>query len=137
MKIDEVLAQTDELQPNQYDDAIKISWLSKLDQKIYEELIQNYEKDADTPSEFHGYSVNDVSASLLADDAFADWKNKYLASLSEWVDNLPERGNVEGTDASEHTKTVNRDKEVKESVDESYDNLFESLMFEYGMETEE
>ena len=72
-----------------------------------------------------------------ADDAFDDWKNKYLASLSEWVDNLPERGDVEGKDASEHTKTVNPDKEVKESVDESYDNLFESLMFEYGMETEE
>lgn len=72
-----------------------------------------------------------------ADDAFADWKKKYLASLSEWVDQLPERGKVEGPDASEHTKSVNPDKEVKESVDESYNNLFDSLMFEYGMEIEE
>ena len=60
-----------------------------------------------------------------------------MASLSEWVDNLPERGNVEGPDASEHTKSVNPDKEVKESVDESYNDLFDSLMFEYGMEIEE
>ncbi len=72
-----------------------------------------------------------------ADDAFADWKKKYLASLSEWVDQLPERGKVEGPDASEHTKSVNPDKEVKESVDESYNDLFDSLMFEYGMEIEE
>ncbi len=91
MKIDEVLAQTDELQPNQYDDAIKISWLSKLDQKIYEELIQNYEKDADTPSEFHGYSVNDVSASLLADDAFADMYVDYLFAMMNYINQESER----------------------------------------------
>lgn len=124
MTIEEVLAQVDELKPNQYSDTVKISWLSKLDSKIFVEVISRYEvekeeveeeaeeeevipkgragEDPDIPEDvpilpdipehepeeeedeetditvFNGYTVNDMSTTLLVDDAYADLYVDYI-----------------------------------------------------------
>lgn len=43
MTIAEVLAEVDEIKPNQYDDALKIQWISRLEGKIYSEIINTHE----------------------------------------------------------------------------------------------
>ncbi len=133
MTIEEVLAQVDELKPNQYSDIVKISWLSKLDAKIFIEVISRYEiekeepekeeeeeeeliaRESEEPEEpenpdepedepedvpilpdipehddtddenkedditvFNGYTVNDMSTTLLVDEAYADLYVDYI-----------------------------------------------------------
>lgn len=64
MRVEEALALLDELKPNQYDDAVKISWLSKLDFKIYEEVIKRYEPEKEEEKE----EEKEVDISRYIDD---------------------------------------------------------------------
>lgn len=42
MRIEEVIARTDELKPNQFSEDIKATWLSELDNRIYNDLISTH-----------------------------------------------------------------------------------------------
>ena len=82
MTINEALALVDEIRPNQYDDNVKIQWLSKLDAKIFKEVVSTHEDAA--IDEFNGYTVNDMDAQLLVDDAYADLYNDYLFAMIDY-----------------------------------------------------
>lgn len=43
MQIDEIIAQVDSLEPNQYEHVTKVSWLSQLDGKIFSEVILTHD----------------------------------------------------------------------------------------------
>ena len=43
MTAGEIIAKTDELEPNQYSTELKLGWLSNLDGKIYEAVIKTHE----------------------------------------------------------------------------------------------
>lgn len=91
MTIEEVLAQVDELKPNQYDDGIKVSWLSKLDEKIFKELISIYE-DSEIKT-FDGYTISDMGKELLVDEAYADLYIDYIFAMIDYVNQELDRYN--------------------------------------------
>lgn len=82
MKIEEVLAQVDELKPNQYDDTIKIDWLSKFDKQIYNQVIATHE--GCSIDEFNGYGLADMAQELLVDDAYAGLYVDYVFSMIDY-----------------------------------------------------
>ena len=43
MTIAEVIAQVDELEPNQYSEEAKLRWLNELDAQIYREVIETHD----------------------------------------------------------------------------------------------
>ena len=53
MTVSEAISLVDRLRPNQFPETIKISWLSKLDGQIFEEIIQTHEGGA--ADRFTGY----------------------------------------------------------------------------------
>lgn len=63
MTVAEAISIVDKLMPNQYQDTIKIKWLSKLDGQIFKEVFMTH---ADSPIEsFDGYDENSQSTELL------------------------------------------------------------------------
>lgn len=71
MTIDQAIALCDALRPNQYPREMKIGWLSKLDGRIYHELLVTH---ADCPVDsFAGYdSAVDGSTELLVPAPYAE-----------------------------------------------------------------
>lgn len=70
MKIQEAIEKTDELMPNQYTTAQKVSWLSTLDGKIWHEVIMTHHGHQMEWYPFEGY--NDDEAELLVPVPYAD-----------------------------------------------------------------
>ena len=54
MTIQQALDQIDGLYPNHFEDALKISWLSELDGKIYHSVLLTHDKEVE---EFTGYNL--------------------------------------------------------------------------------
>ena len=76
MTINEAIEICDRQKPNGYTAEDKIHWLSKLDQMIFDEIIDRHE---DGPEVFGGYREDaDGQTILLADDAYADMYVKWL-----------------------------------------------------------
>jgi len=63
MTIEEAIALTDRLKPNQYEHEQKVKWLSKLDGMIFREIIQTH--DGNTIESFEGYEDSDPDTELL------------------------------------------------------------------------
>ena len=70
MTIQEVIAQVDDLMPNQYTTEQKIRWLSTLDGKIWHEVIMTHKGPAFAYYPFDGYDSDD--AELLVPAPFAE-----------------------------------------------------------------
>ena len=70
MKIQEAIEKTDELMPNQYTTAQKVSWLSTLDGKIWHEVIMTHHGHQMEWYPFEGYT--DDEAELLVPVPYAD-----------------------------------------------------------------
>lgn len=78
MKIADALAEVDNLKPNMYGKKEKIQWLSRLDARIYEEIIKTHERGADEEEiSFTPYTENDEEKTLLAsqpyDEMYIHW----------------------------------------------------------------
>lgn len=79
MTISEVLEFVDELKPNQYLDAEKINWLSKLDHTIFSEIISTHENPSITS--FDGYDEDvDRDTVLLAPAPYDSMYSHYIES---------------------------------------------------------
>lgn len=109
MRIDEVLAKVDKIKPNQYDDAIKIDWLSQLDGKIMEEVIKTHELplvevetvDNETgevfseyvvmDTTFNGYDEYSMSTELIVKGSYADIYESYLYAMIDISNNETDR----------------------------------------------
>lgn len=67
MTIREAIARLDGLMPNTYTTENKISWLSRVDSMIKQQIIETHEGGEDIT--FHGYnSETDQSTKLIADE---------------------------------------------------------------------
>lgn len=78
MTIDDAIALCDALRPNQYPRSIKVAWLSKLDGRLYHELLQTH---ADCPMDsFVGYTEDtDGTTQLLVPEPYCgDLYNYFL-----------------------------------------------------------
>lgn len=80
MTVREAIEMLDLLKPNQYDDNIKVKWLSELDRKIKTEIIDTHENSV----EFTGYDEEtDIETELLIQD---DYSTAYIYWLMAKVD---------------------------------------------------
>ncbi len=80
MTVREAIETLDLLKPNQYDDNIKVKWLSELDRKIKTEIIDTHENSV----EFTGYDEEtDIETELLIQD---DYSTAYIYWLMAKVD---------------------------------------------------
>lgn len=76
MTIEKAIDICDRQKPNGYTQEDKIHWLSKLDQMIFDEIIDRHEGGIEA---FNGYADDaDPATALLADDAYADMYVKWL-----------------------------------------------------------
>lgn len=79
MTIDQVIAQVDELKPNQVTRADKIKWLSRLDRRIFEQVISRHEKEEGAPDAFPGYGQDTPpDTELLAPPPYDEVYRFYL-----------------------------------------------------------
>lgn len=82
MRIEDVLAEVDETKPSQYDDSLKIQWISRLEGKIYQDVYLTHESDREW--EFSGYTQDDMCAELFVDDTYADLYKYYLFAMIDF-----------------------------------------------------
>lgn len=78
MTIQQAIAKVDELKPNAYSQDVKISWLSRLEFRIFNEIIAKHEYNEDEePIEFSGYTEEDGEKELIAgqpyDEMYIHW----------------------------------------------------------------
>ena len=78
MKISEAIAEVDNLKPNMYGTKDKIKWLSRLDARIYQEIVQTHERnEGEEDITFTPYTENDTDKELLVaqpyDEIYVHW----------------------------------------------------------------
>ena len=79
MKLGEAIFLVDELKPNQIERARKIEWLSRLDERIFDELMCTHQGGPDVPEEFLGYDqATDPDTELLAKAPYDEMYRFYL-----------------------------------------------------------
>ena len=104
MKIIDAISKVDDLKPNRYDEEHKVGWLSNLDLRVKNEIIDTHEGASETS--FTGYNLDvDKNTKLLVpapyDEMYIHWLmaqidlangeyNKYNAEITmfntEWED---------------------------------------------------
>lgn len=82
MTVSEAISLVDRLRPNQFPETIKISWLSKLDGQIFEEIIQTHEGGA--ADRFTGYGETSQDEELLVPYPYAE--DIYISFLQAQMD---------------------------------------------------
>jgi hypothetical protein len=93
MKISEVLANVDELRPNQFDENIKIKWLSDLDGRVFNtiimthehSLVENPEDGTYTEPTFTRYDETSENEDLLIPDTYADTYTHYIFAQMDYT----------------------------------------------------
>ncbi len=89
MTINEAITEVDALKANMYGRAEKIRWLSRLDWRIYNEIIATHEyNDDEDEIEYEGYTEDDNETELLAAEPYDEM---YVHWLSAQID----RSNME------------------------------------------
>ena len=84
MTIIEAIAIIDSVKPNGYSQSDKIRWLSKLDGKVKEEIIDAHEGGENKP--FSGYNDNtDLETKLLIDETYTDIYRYWLEAQIDYA----------------------------------------------------
>lgn len=98
MKVYEILGIVDELNPNTYDEKIKIDWLSKIEGRIFNECILTHEHELVDDGEgnmveptFTGYSEEDEDTDLIVEDTYTDLYRDYLMAMIAYSNGESER----------------------------------------------
>ena len=98
MTVGGVLALVDEIRPNQYDEKIKITWLSELEGRIFNDIILTHEHELVEDDEgnmveptFLGYSEGSEDAELIAPDIYADLYRNYLLTQIDYSNGETDR----------------------------------------------
>lgn len=102
MTINQILAMVDEINPNSYDAKVKIDWLSKIDGRVFNDIILTHEHDLvpfDDGTEegtlieptFSGYGDVSLDTTLLIDDTYSDVYRDYLMGMIAYSNGETER----------------------------------------------
>lgn len=84
MKVIDAISRADALKPNAFPLINKIEWLSRLDERIYEEIISTHlRNDGEDEIVFSGYSPEDQDATLLVAEPYAEM---YIHWLQAQID---------------------------------------------------
>lgn len=102
MTVSQVLAYVDDVKPNQYDDDIKIKWLSALEGRIfndvinthmrnYDELIEDTEEETYSYTEFGGLDSWDMETQLVVPDEYAELYSLYIMAKIDFSNGETDR----------------------------------------------
>lgn len=98
MTIQKILAEVDEVNPNTYDENIKIGWLSRLDGQVFNDVILTHEHDLVDDGEgnlveptFTGYEELDEDREVIIPDEYADVYIDYLRAKIAYSNGESER----------------------------------------------
>lgn len=96
MTIYEVLAMVDEIQPNTYDEKVKMTWLSELDGRVFKDVVLEYEHELVDDGEgnmieptFTAY--DDENQELIIPDEYADIYRHWLFAQIAYSNGETER----------------------------------------------
>lgn len=85
MKIEDAIAEVDSLKPNMFEEKEKIKWLSRLDRRIYEEIILTHEyNDGEEEVSFSGYTADDNEAELLVGEPYDELYTHWLEAQIDY-----------------------------------------------------
>ena len=98
MTIQEILAQVDDIKPNTYDENIKITWLSELEGRIFNDLVLTHEHDLIEDEDgnmveptFTGYDETSENEEVIAPDTYADLYRHYLFTQIDYANSETDR----------------------------------------------
>lgn len=85
MKINEAISEADNLKPNAYAEKDKIKWLSRLDTRIYQEIICTHEyNEGKEEISFTGYGENDGEKVLLVGEPYDELYIRWLEAQIDY-----------------------------------------------------
>ena len=84
MKIIDAITQVDNLKPNQYSVEEKINWLSEIELKIKNEIIDTHEKVSDKLDKFTQYTEDDVEKDLAVEEPYSVLYVRYLSMMVDY-----------------------------------------------------
>lgn len=85
MKIHEAIAEVDHLKPNMFDEKVKITWLSRLDTRIYQEIICTHRyNEGEEEITFDGYTENDGETELLVGQPYDEMYVRWLEAQIDY-----------------------------------------------------
>ena len=84
MKIIDVITQVDNLKPNQYSIEEKINWLSEIELKIKNEIIDTHEKINDKLDKFTQYTEDDIEKDLAVEEPYSVLYVRYLSMMVDY-----------------------------------------------------
>ena len=85
MKVREAIAEADELKPNVISQGQKIKWLSRLDLRIKQNILDTHQyNEGETPSTFSGYTENSLDEELLAPEPHSEMYVHWLAAQIDY-----------------------------------------------------
>jgi len=85
MTINEVIAEIDILKPNMYGEKEKIKWLSRLDARIYNEIICTHKyNEGEEEISFTGYTEDDGETALIAGEPYDEMYVRWLEAQMDY-----------------------------------------------------
>lgn len=85
MTITDAIAELNKNKPNMYDDEYKIRWLSRLDSRIYETIIQTHQlNDGETVTAFTPYTANEPNRELLVGEPYDEMYVRFLEAQIDY-----------------------------------------------------
>lgn len=85
MTVIEAINEIDQLKPNQYGIPEKVRWLSRLDRRIFEQIILTHGyNEGEDPVEFSGYTEDDTDAELLVGEPYDEIYVHWLAAQIDY-----------------------------------------------------
>lgn len=85
MTITEAINEVEMLKPNMYDNEWKIRCLSRLDERIYRDIILTHKRNEGEPEVvFEPYKVEDPTRELLVDEPYAEIYVRWLEAQIDY-----------------------------------------------------
>lgn len=79
MTIEKAINLVNETKPSQVSEELKTDWLSRLDRRIFTDILQTHEHDDAMPEEFEGYTLETpTDTELLAPEPYDEIYRFYL-----------------------------------------------------------
>lgn len=98
MTVGEILARVDEIRPNAIDENIKVTWLSELEGRIFDEIVLTHEHELVDDGEgnmieptFAGYDETSENEEVIAPDIYADLYRNYIFTMIDYSNNESDR----------------------------------------------
>ena len=85
MTIQQAINEVDNLKPNAFGIKDKIAWLSRLDARVFMEIIDSHEYNTDEEEiEFHSYGPGDEDKELLAGEPYDEMYIRWLEAQIDY-----------------------------------------------------